>query len=312
MSIDFLVTGGLGFQGYHIVKKLLSRGATIRILARDSEHARRNWELLPQKDLRLVWGDITSEETVRAATRDCKTIIHLAAQINVDESIKFPERAFATNWIGIFNVLKAALQNKSSMILASTCEVYGSNISDLSMTENHPMNPQSPYAATKAGADRLAYSYHCSFDLPLVILRPGNVYGWGQKAGVNGAVIPKFIRRAMDGESLKIFGDGLQGRDFIYIDDVVDGYIKVIENFSNINGQVFNLGTGQNISILEIAQVIAGLGNVIIEHIEQRPGEVHSFALDSSIAWSLLEWCSMTNIEEGLLLTWEQIKEHGI
>ncbi len=311
MSIDFLVTGGLGFQGYHIVKMLLSMGASIRILARDSDHARRNWGLLPQKDLRLVWGDITSEETVRAATRDCKMIIHLAAQINVDESIKFPERSFATNWVGIMNVLRAALQNKSAMILASTCEVYGSNTLSSPMSENHPMNPQSPYAATKAGADRLAYSYYCSFDMPLVILRPGNVYGWGQKAGVNGAVIPKFITKAMKGEPLIVFGDGSQGRYFIYVDDVVEGYIKVIENFYSVVGQAFNLGTGQNTTIGEIANVISELGNVPIEYVPERPGEVMSFALDSSKV-KALGWEPKIDIKQGLLRTWEDIKNKGI
>lgn len=310
--MDFLITGGIGFQGYHLTRELYENGASIRILARDSNHAWRNYNLLPKSDrIHIVWGDVTNEETVRAAARGCKMIIHLAAQINVDESIEYPDRSIAVNVIGTFNALKAAKYMKTPFILGSSCEVYGTNVTDNLMDEAHPLNPRSPYAATKTAADRLAYSYHCSYDIPIVIARPGNVYGWGQKSGTNGAVIPKFMMSAMDGKMLKIHGDGSQGRDFVYIKDVVDGYMRIIDRFDKISGEVFNLGTGKNTSIKTIATIISNLGKVPIEYVGERAGEVKGFALDSSKAFDKLGWKVRTGIAEGLKETWENAIEHG-
>lgn len=310
--LDYLITGGFGFQGFHLTRSLLEDGASVRVLARDSEHAWRNFQILStKKNLRAVWGDCTNFETVRTAVRDCKTVIHLAAQINVDESILHPERSLACNVMGTCNVLDAVKLCGAQLILASSCEVYGTALSEL-MDESHPINPRSPYAACKAAADRIAYSYNCSYGLPLVICRPGNVYGWGQKGGATGAVIARWMQRAMSGQDIEVYGDGSQGRDFINVADVIAGYRAIIRTgISKLSGMTFNLGTGVNTPMSVIASVIAELGGAKVTYGPARPGEVKAFALDSRKAREFLGWSATVSIKEGLQHTWEEAQKRG-
>jgi nucleoside-diphosphate-sugar epimerase len=312
---DFLITGGLGFQGSHLTKALLKEGASVNILARNSEHAQRNYDVLFNEadnlcNLRVTWGDLIPE-TLRTSARVSGCIIHLAAQINVDESINHPDRSVTNNVIGTFNVLEAARLTATPVIYASSCEVYGSNTSDKPMPESHPMNPQSPYAATKAGADRLAYSYFCSYALPVAIMRPGNVFGWGQKSKATGAVIPRWISAASKGEPITVYGDGKQGRDFVYISDVVNGYLRVAKDPAKFAGEVFNLGTGKNTPMIDVAMAIQHHTDAPITFGEARPGEVMSFALDSSHARDVLGWVPYVDIKSGIAMTIDEAKRKG-
>ncbi len=317
MKECILVTGGFGFQGSHLVELLLKEGRTVKVLSRDSEDARRNSLLIsPHKNLIVLWGDITSYETVRAFIRDCTTVVHLAAQINVDESIKFPERSLRVNTIGTWHILKAALEVNSlrkkedwvRIIHGSTCEVYGSNTTSGLMTELHPLNPQSPYAASKAGSDVLVHSFCMTYKLPVAILRPGNVYGPRQKSGEGGAVIPKWMALAKSGRDLIVFGDGQQSRDWIFVSDVVKAYKAVIDNFSRVVGETLNIGTGYPCKLIDIAKMIAAFGDVEIVHKEGRQGEVQGFALDSTKATKLLNWTPSIYMLQGLQMLWESFE----
>lgn len=303
---NILVTGGLGFQGSRMAKKLLELDNNVIIISRHSLHAEFNYDRLfkEYKNLKVVWGDITNFETIRTSMRGINCIFNFAAQINVDESRSYPSRSVANNIYGAFNVLEASRQNGNIPIIhASSCEVYGTKVDNLNMDENHPMNPMSPYAATKAGSDRLVYSYYCTYDLPIVIARPGNVYGYGQKSGINGAVIPKWINLAINNKSINIFGDGNQGRDFVYIDDVIDGYLKIYKNIKSVSGNAFNLGSNVCTKMKDIAKLISKEFDTEIIYDESRPGEVKSFSLDSSKANELIGWKAKVNIDEGLKLT---------
>jgi dTDP-glucose 4,6-dehydratase len=306
--VNFLITGGLGFQGTHLTRSLIRSGYSVRILQRDSIDAQNHLASLAMElccesvtRLSVQWGSITDKEAVYSAAKDCGMIIHLAAQINVDESIKHPWRSIACNVQGTFNVLEAARElGNIPVIYASSCEVYGSNLyPDFPMEEDHPLNPQSPYAATKAAADRLVHAYHCTYNLPTVIVRPGNVYGSGQKCGAGGAVIARWINLVKQGEPITLYGTGEQGRDFVHVSDVITGYRRIID--AKPWGEVFNLGTGINTPMRDIANWITAYSGGGIIHAEGRPGEVKSFALDSYKALDLLGWSAKKPIEKGIM-----------
>lgn len=306
-----LITGGFGFQGYHLTKSLLDDGVEVRVLSRDSDHAQRNYSLLPKAGLRVIWGDVSNAETVRAAMRGCALVVHLAAQINVDESMQFPERSIACNITGTMNVLESARLTMTPVIIASSCEVYGAALSPL-MDEHHPLNPRSPYAASKAAGDRMAYAYHCSYGLPVAIVRPGNVYGWGQKSRINGAVIAKWMQAALNGENITLNGDGLQGRDFVHVFDVVAAYRGIIASSNGVYaGEAYNLGTGHNTTMREVAQQIADTAHIDVVPGPSRAGEVKSFMLDSRKALSALKWAPRVEIKDGLQQTWEEATARG-
>jgi dTDP-glucose 4,6-dehydratase len=189
------------------------------------------------------------------------------------------------NVLGTCNVLEAVRKYGCRMVFASSCEVYGTT-SEVAAPEAAPLNPHSPYAASKAGADRLCYAYVKTYGLNAIIVRPCNVYGPRQKDGPGGAVIPRFVSRALRGEPLVVFGSGQQQREYMHVDDLVDGYLLLL-NRTVPPGETINLGTGETPSIKETAEFIASRLNAKVTHGEARPGEVQRFTLDSSKARQL-------------------------
>jgi len=216
-------------------------------------------------------------------------VFHLAANINVDQSLKDPKSFVDVNVVGTFNILEAVRANGIRMIHASTCEVYGDG-HDLKanelLDETAEMKPNSPYAATKAGADRLCYSYYKSFGVPVTIVRPFNIFGERQKSGTFGALIPILVRKAMTGDTLTVFGDGLATRDYLHVSDLVRAYELVLETIG-LEGKSINFGSGVNTSVNDIATYIAKKFNAEIKHGPARPGEVQRFPADISYAKSL-------------------------
>lgn len=306
-----LITGGFGFQGFHLTRSLLTEGAEVRVLNHDSEHAQRNYSLLPKVGLRHMFGDVSNAETVKTAMRGCDAVIHLAAQINVDQSLLQPERSLSANIVGTMNVLEAARAQDTPVIVASSCEVYGTALTPL-MTEEHPLNPRSPYAASKAAADRMAYAYHCSYDLPVVIVRPGNVYGWGQKCRNNGAVVARWMQAALNNKQIEIWGTGEQGRDFVHVSDVIAGYRAILQQGIEAHaGMTYNLGTGANTPMRDIAEWLGKEAQVELVYRPGRSGEVNAFALDSAQAKKHLGWMPKLSIYEGLWETWEEAQRLG-
>lgn len=295
--MKILITGGLGFQGSHLVERLLSLGHQITVLNTLSEESEKNGASFKDR-VRLVLGSVTDKELVDKTVRDHELVFHLAARINVDESIRNPFDHISVNIVGTYNILEAVRKYNVRLIYISSCESYGGR--DYPIIETEELRPQSPYAASKASADRLVYSYSVTYKIKSVIVRPFNIFGPRQKEGAGGAVIPIFIDKAMRGEPLIIFGDGKQGRDYLYIKDLIDAYSLIISNFDKLVGEVINLGTGKLTSIKSIAEYISSKFGNKIEYEKARSGEVSGFICDYSKAKKRLNWEPKVSILEGI------------
>jgi dTDP-glucose 4,6-dehydratase len=286
--MKILITGGGGFQGSHLAEFLAGRGHQITILDTYSEASKANLAKIWNKIV-MVWGSVTDKEIIEKTVRGQDLVIHLAAHINVDESLKDPAVFLQVNVIGTFNVLEAVKKHNIRLIHISTCEVYGDGhnlkAGEL-LDESKGLQPNSPYAASKAAADRLCYSYFKSFNLDVVIVRPFNLYGERQKNGAFGALIPILTSRALRGENLIVFGDGNASRDYTHVSDIIQGYNLVI-NTPALKGRVINFATGTNTKVKDIANYIAKKLKVKVVHAPARPGEVSCFEADISFARSL-------------------------
>ncbi len=301
-----LVTGGLGFQGTHLTQQLLREGHNIFVLNTPSVDAQRNlaWLLAhtPEasigENLHLLWGSVTEIELLERIIPQCSTVFHLAAKINVDESIQRPDSFLDTNVKGTANVLNWALKNKTRVILASTCEVYGGGEN---IDEDAMLNPKSPYAASKTAAERLAYAYAQTYGLKVDIVRPFNVFGPLQKAGGHGAVIAIFFQRIMNDEEIEIHGDGEQARDFIYIEDVARGYLEIFKNPRAAACNVYTFGSGIPTTVNQIVEHIERITGKKVKkrHVGERPGQVRSFIAKNSLR-TYFDQERITPFEEGL------------
>lgn len=274
-----LITGGAGFQGGHLADRWVRAGHDITILNTYSSQAERNISAVAG-DVRTVWGSVTDKEIVDKTVRGHDVVVHLAALINVDDSLEGPRSFVDVNVGGTVNVLEAARRESCRVIYASSCEVYGHSEKS-PVAEDAEIRPHSPYAASKAGADRLCFAYNKSYGLDLTIMRPCNVYGPHQKSGRGGAVIPIFAGLAAEGKPLRVFGDGSQQREYINVLDLVSAYDLVLRR-NDLTGAVLNVGTGETPSINDIATFISEKTGATISHEPSRRGEVRGFSLNSS------------------------------
>ena len=321
--MKILVTGGCGFQGSNLCRTLLDRGDRVTILSTLSDRSRENIERFGLQDATVVWGSITDTDCVEKTVRNHDLVFHLAANIHVDESIAEPRKYYTTNVLGSYNVVEYCRRERIPLIHVATCEVYGGcNLCDRPngpagcrqvIRESCPLKPQSPYAASKAGADLLAFAHHVTYGQQILILRPGNIFGPGQRYGTRGAVIPIFVGKALRGDPITIHGDGKQGRDFVYIADLVRAYLFLADRFlrDEIHHPVVNIGTGHDTTIATIARrVIELTGNrSAIVCGPDRPGEVQTFRLDGTILDDLgFEFAY--RFEEGLAEYIEWFKQH--
>jgi NAD dependent epimerase/dehydratase len=310
-----LVTGAGGFIGSHVAERLVELGARVRALVR--YNSRNDWgllELLPaaiKEEIEVVLGDITDPYSTAAQVRDCRMIFHLAALITIPYSYIAPAQYVATNCGGTLNLLEAARRHGVERFLhTSTSETYGT-AQYTPIDEAHPLKGQSPYAASKIGADKLAESYHLSFGLPVVTLRPFNAYGPRQSAR---AIIPTIISQGLSGKVIRL-GRLTPIRDLTFVTDTVAGFIRAAE-CSQAIGEVINLGSGRPITIGELArQIISLLGSgseIIIEAERVRPeaSEVMELICSSGKARDLLGWEPQVSLEEGLARTIAYIRDH--
>ena len=277
-----LITGGAGFQGRAIVSHFLNKGHKITVLNTFSERAVRNLQNI-KNDVSIVWGSVTDQELVHKTIREHDCVFHLAARIHVDESIRDPLTTLKVNIFGTQNILESVTFFKSRMIYASSCEVYGAPLNNIPINEDAELRPHSPYAASKAAADRLCFSYFMTYGTNVTIVRPFNVFGPFQKTGVGGAVIPNFVDRASKKQQLHVYGKGSQKRDYMYIDDLVSAY-DLVYSHKELKGQTINFGTGKETKISDIAKYIAKKFKVQIVHKPPRPGEVPYFRANISKA----------------------------
>jgi len=302
VSETVAVTGAAGFIGRWVTEELLERGYEVRGLDDLSNGSRRNVEAFADDPgFELTVGDVRDRDAVDSVvTEETVACFHLGAKIDVQESLDDPESHFETNVTGTYNVLEACRETDTRLGLVGTCMVYDMADSEDGISEDHPTKPASPYAGSKLAAEDLAEGYYHGYDLPVVILRPFNTYGPFQKSDMAGGVVSIFTRRDLEGETLKIFGDGTQTRDLLYATDCARFIVDA--TFSDeVVGEVLNAGTGEDISINELAELVATEGTEI-EHVEHHhpQSEVQKLKCDPSKANDLLGWEPEVSLEEGV------------
>jgi len=299
-----LITGGAGFIGSHLAEDFVKNGFSVKIIDDFSSGSVNNiLGLFNFRNFKMIRGSITDKELISKATLDVDVIFHLAAQIHVDKSIIEPRHTFDVNTLGTLNVLDAALENDVELLVyASSSEVYGS-AKYVPMDEDHPLNPASPYAATKTAADRLCFSYYNTYKLPIVVVRCFNTYGPRQKDTGYAGAIPKFLRRTLSRLPPIIYGDGKQTRDYMYVKDAVNAYKLVLKSYENVVGKAVNFGTGKEISILKLANTVITLCDNEVAapiHVAPRAGEVKRLCADIKLAKKELDFAPKYTIEQGL------------
>jgi NAD dependent epimerase/dehydratase len=308
-----VVTGAGGFIGSHLVERLVELGADVTAFVRYNSRNERG--LLERLDVaravEVRSGDITEPDTVRSLLRGADIVFHLAALVGIPYSYVHPAEVVAVNTIGTLNVLVAARESGASkVVVTSTSEVYGSALFT-PITEEHPKQPQSPYAASKIAADALALSFHRSFELPVSIIRPFNTYGPRQS---DRAIIPTVIAQALSGAEEIVLGNLTPRRDLTFVTDTVDGFVKIAE--SRADGREVNFGSGTSISIGELAREIVKLTgrDVPVRQSEDRvrpaASEVVELVADASLARELLDWAPRVSLEEGLGRTIEWMQSN--
>jgi NAD dependent epimerase/dehydratase len=310
-----LVTGAGGFIGSHLVEHLVLEGARVRAFVRyNSRHDIGLLSFLPANRLRsaeIVAGDLRDTEAVRQATKGVDVVFHLGALIAIPYSYLHPREVVETNVLGTLNILLAGRDLGTRRIVhTSTSEVYGT-AQYIPIDEKHPLQGQSPYSASKIGADKIAESFHRSFGLPVVTLRPFNTYGPRQSAR---AVIPTIVAQALASDKVRL-GALEPVRDFTFVDDTVQGFLQAGLQPEAI-GQEINVGAGDCRSIGDLArQILALVGRdlpIVCEEQRLRPPESEVMRLYASAdkAHNMLGWKPQVPLDEGLRRTIEWIRHH--
>ncbi|TDA65482.1 MAG: SDR family NAD(P)-dependent oxidoreductase [Clostridia bacterium] len=315
--MHILVTGGAGFIGRWVVARLLTEGHEVLAfdnLSSGSLANIREWENEPGFSFRQ--GDIKDEgavEEVFTAFRP-EVCFHLAASINVQDSLDNPQDTFDNDVVGTFHVLEACLRHGAKMVFMSTCMVYDRCGEGEAITETHPVKPASPYAGAKLAGEHLVLSYYHGYGLPVVVLRPFNTYGPFQKSTGEGGVISIFLSRALRYEPLLVYGDGTQTRDFLYVEDCAEFVVRAGLSEQAV-GRVLNAGTGIDISInelavkvLEVTARFQGTGANPVSAVQYMPhihpqSEIPRLRCDWRLARELLGWAPQVSLEEGLVRT---------
>lgn len=315
MSKKIFISGGTGFIGSHLIEYLLKKKYSISTLVEYNSFNNWGWlDTLSKKQLdkiSIFSGDIKQQNDVLRSMQSCDSVIHLASLIAIPYSYKSPKSYIDTNVIGTLNILEASKQLKIKKIIhTSTSEVYGT-AKYVPIDENHPIQTQSPYAASKSAADQLAYSFYKSFNLPIVTLRPFNTYGPRQSAR---AVIPSMIVQILNGKKKINVGSLTPTRDFNYVHDICDAFYRALIS-ENINGKVINIGSNFEISIRDTLTLISEILNINIKTIKSkerfRPtnSEVNRLFSNNNLAKELLNWKPLYHgrkgFEKGLIKTIE-------
>lgn len=304
-----LVTGADGFIGSHLVELLLEHGYKVRALAQYNSFNYRGWleDVKQTSGLEIVMGDIRDPFFTEKLTKDIDLVFHLAALIAIPYSYVAPQSYVETNINGTLNICNASLKNKVKRVLVtSTSEVYGT-AQYVPIDEKHPLQPQSPYSASKIGADAMAMSFYNSFDLPLTIVRPFNTYGPRQSAR---AIIPTIITQIASGVKEIKLGDTSPTRDFNYVKDTCNGFLQIMASDNTIGKEV-NISSNSEVSVLNIFSLISEIMKseckIISDEQRLRPEKSEVFRLwgDNSLIQQLTGWKPEFDLKQGLEKTIE-------
>ena len=311
-----LITGGAGFIGSNFINYIHRCYPDYKILLLDALTYAGNLDNISSSlksncHFDFFHGNVTHPDIVNKLVSEADIVVHFAAESHVTRSIYDNAIFFETDVIGTQVVANAVVNNPVELFVhISSSEVYGTSLTD-PMDEEHPLNPMSPYAAAKAGADRLVYSYMKTYDLPAVIVRPFNNYGPCQHLE---KAIPNFIVSALQNKSLTIHGNGKSSRDWMYVEDTCQALDKILHaRRDKIIGQVINLGTGKDTSVIDIGKKILEkleMPKTLIEHIEDRPGQVSRHISSTARSRELLDWQARTDLDAGLEKTVEFYKNN--
>ena len=308
-SKSVLVTGADGFIGSHLVEELLSRGAKVRALSQYNSFNYWGWleDVPANENLEIISGDVRDAHYCRTICKDIEVVFHLAALIAIPFSYHSPGSYVETNVNGTMNMCQAALDNGcATFVHTSTSEVYGT-ARYVPIDEAHPIQPQSPYSASKIGADAIAMSFFNAFNLPLIIARPFNTYGPRQSAR---AVIPSIISQILAGKKTIDLGDTSPTRDFNFVSDTCNGFLKLAE-LQRAVGKTINIGSNSEISVLDLFLKIREISGQNIElaldEIRLRPekSEVHRLVCDNSLIRSISDFKPLVSLDEGLKRTYD-------
>ncbi len=309
-----LVTGGEGFIGSHLVERLLRDGATVRVLPYYNAFGRWGWldAIDGADDVEIVPGDVRDADRVMNAVEGCDVVFHLAALIGIPYSYEAPESYVQTNVTGTYNVANACRRHGvARMVHTSTSEVYGTALR-VPIGEDHPLQPQSPYSASKIGGDMMALSFYNAFELPVAVVRPFNTYGPRQSTR---AVIPTILAQLLAGAEQIKLGTITPTRDFNYVTDTAAGFVAVAACDRAV-GHVVNIGSGHEISIGDLVDKLRAItGNpaeVVVDQARVRPAgsEVERLVCDNRRASEWAGWSPEVSLDDGLLRTADWLREH--
>lgn len=328
--MNILVTGGAGFIGRWVVDRLIKDGHKVTAFDNLSNGSLENIEKFKGSNFTFIKGDINKKQDLDKVFEEKYDIIyHLAASINVQDSIDDPEKTFFNDTVGTFNILERAKRqmfgengkmigdtwkldkneekHDCKIVFMSTCMVYDVS-GEEGINELHNVKPVSPYGGSKIAAENMVLSYYNAYKLPTVVIRPFNTYGPFQKTGGEGGVVAIFINNCIAGIPIKIYGTGKQTRDLLYVKDCANFVVQAGYS-SEVNGKIVNAGTGRDISINELAELIADGKNQIthVEHIHPQ-SEISKLKCDYSKANKLMGWKPQYSLEEGIKETASWIK----
>lgn len=306
-----LVTGGAGFIGSRFVSAHLRRHPNDRVIVLDALTYAANLEALApelraSKQIELVQGNVRSAFLVESLVARADVVVHFAAETHVPRSISDNVIFFETDVLGTQTVASAVVRHREHVerfVHVSTSEVYGTARHD-PMDEEHPLDPRTPYAAAKCGADRLVYAFAKTYEIPAAIVRPFNNYGPGQHLE---KLVPRLVTSALLGEPLTIHGDGSAARDWLHVEDTARGVEAVLDApLDRVRGEVFNLGTGVAADVLTVARkvlALTGRGEELVMRTPDRPGQVALHRADPRKAERVLGFRAARSLDDGLAAT---------
>jgi dTDP-glucose 4,6-dehydratase len=302
---NILITGGAGFMASSFARHMLKKYKDYKIVIVDALTYAGSMENIPEDERIEFWyGDVRNADLIGTLMEKADIVAHFAAETHVTRSIFDNKIFFETDVLGTQCIANAVLKNErvKRFIHISTSEVYGTAVGD-QMDEEHPLNPMSPYAAAKAGADRLVYSYYQTYGIPATIIRPFNNYGPRQHLE---KVVPRFITSCLLDEPLTVHGNGTAKRDWLFVEDLAKAVDAAIHTENDIAGEVINIGTGRDLDIMSIAEKITdamGRPRSLISNVGERPGQVSRHTSSTAKAKKLLGWEASVELENGIIPT---------